>query len=157
MFIINTLNKKFSPSTNSTFFRFCWWNGGGKIRTRLRTNPELHKLLAKCTDIFIYGEAQTHSPENLSVDGYICYLHKAKLNSPNNYRRGLTIFYRTKYRFLLTKVYASRQYDIVWVRLVAAAEHIHFCFFYAPGSLHPLPIRKKFYDISRISFQNLLP
>ena len=113
----------------------------------MRTNPELHKLLAKCPDIFIYGEAQTHSPENLSVDGYICYLHKAKLNSPNNYRRRLSIFNRTKYRFLSTKVYTSRQYDFVWVRLVAAAEHIHFCFFYAPGSYHPLPIRRRFYDI----------
>ena len=75
------------------------------------------------------------------------YLHKAKLSSPNNHRRGLSIFYRKKFRFLITKVYASRQYDIVWVRLVTAIENIHLCFFYAPGSHHPLPIRKNIYDI----------
>ena len=125
----NILNKESSVSTNSTFFRFCWWNGGGKIRKRLRTNPELHKLLAKSPDVFVYGEAQTPSSENLSISGYICYLHKSKLSSPNNHRRGLSIFYRKKFRFLFTKVYASRQYDIVWMRLVTAIENIHLCFF----------------------------
>ena len=81
------------------------------------------------------------------IDGYICYLHKAKLSSPNNHRRGLAIFYRKKYRFLFTKAYASNLYDIVWVRLATETENIHFCFFYAPGSHQPLLIRKNFYDI----------
>ena len=94
----------------------------------------------------------TPSFNNLVIDGYICYLHKAKLSSPNNQRRGLTIFYRNKYRFLFAKVYASNQYDIVWARLVTGSENIHFCFFYAPGSHHPLPVRKNFYDIFKKKF-----
>ena len=51
------------------FFRFCWWNGGGKIRSRLKTNPLLGKLLLKEPDVFIYGEAETPSPSNLNVNG----------------------------------------------------------------------------------------
>ena len=106
-----------SYTKQKVFFRFCWWNGGGKIRTRLKTNPELARLLAKKPDVFVYGEAETPSPHNLNIENYDCYLHKSKLESSDSHRRGLAIFYRTKYRFLLSKVYSSRKYDIVWMRL----------------------------------------
>ena len=78
---------------------------------RLKTNPELEKLLLKNPDVFVYGEAETPSPFNLSIDGYVCYLHKSKLEVSGNFRRGLAIFYRTKYRFLFTVVYSSKKYD----------------------------------------------
>ena len=127
------------------FFRFCWWNGGGKIRSRLKTNPLLGKLLLKEPDVFIYGEAETPSPSNLNVNGYICHLHESRLNIEGNYRRGLAIFYLKKYRYVFNPVYSCRKYDIVWMRL-KSAEISHFCFFYCPGAHHPLPIRSKFYS-----------
>ena len=96
--------------------------------------------------MFTYGEAETPSPKNLDIENYICYLHSSKIDSTANFRRGLAIFYLEKYRYSFTKVYACRKYDIVWMRLKTACEIIHFCFFYAPGSHHPLPARTKFYD-----------
>ena len=125
------------------FFRFTWWNGGGKIRMRLATNPVLKKILDTKPDVFVYGEAETPSPHKLLIRGFMCYLHKSKLEVESNYRRGLAIFYRTKYRFLFTKVYASREYDIVWMRLKTTSDTLFFCFFYAPGSHHLLPVRTK--------------
>ena len=112
---------------------------------RMQTNPELRKLLQTNPDIFAYGEAETPSSQNLQLEGYICYLHKSKLEKPENYRRGIAIFYLIKYRFHVTKVYASTKYDIVWMRLKTDIESVYFCFFYAPGSHHPLPVRTGFY------------
>ena len=129
-----------------TFFRVSWWNGGGKVRTRLCSNPELRKFLSKKPDIFVYGEAETSSPLDLNIDGYVCHLHESRLNLAGNLRRGLAIFYLKKYQYRFTKIYASRNYDIIWMRLKTSGEILHFCFFYAPGSHHPLPIRSKFYD-----------
>ena len=66
-----------------------WWNVGGKIRTRIKTNPELKRIIEKSPDIFVYGEAETPSSYNLNISGYICYLHRSKLNEANNFRRGI--------------------------------------------------------------------
>ena len=113
--IVSSVNP--STPTETTFFRFVWWNGGGRIRARLKTNPELRKVIDSKPDIFIYGESETPSTVNLSIKGYVCYLHKSKINLRENYRRGLAIFYLQKYRFLLTRVFFSKCYDIVWMRL----------------------------------------
>ena len=101
-----------SPPRKTTFFKFCWWNGGGKIKCRLKTNPELRNFLNSKPDLFAYGESETPSPLGLSVNGYACYVHKSKLTVIDNYRRGLAIFYLKKYQFLLTKVYSSKTYDL---------------------------------------------
>ena len=135
-----------SPPHRTTFFKFCWWNGGGKIKFRLKSNPALRNFLKIKPDIFAYGESETPSPLGLGVNGYACYVHKSKLSVIDNYRRGLAIFYLIKYQFLLTKVYSSKIYDIVWMRLNISDEPLFFCFFYSPGSHHPLPVRTKFYD-----------
>ena len=81
---------------------------GGKIKCRLKTNPELRNFLKIKPDLFAYGESETPSPLGLSVNGYACYVHKSKLTVIDNYRRGLAIFYLKKYQFLLTKVYSSK-------------------------------------------------
>ena len=137
-----------SASANETsFFKFSWWNGGGKIKLRLKTNPELIKFLSHKPDIFGYGETGTTSSLGLSINGYVSYLHPPRLNVVGNYRRGLAIFYLTKYRFLLAKVYSSKIYDIVWLRLSSSVNPVFFCVFYSPGSHHPLHVRTKFYEI----------
>ena len=119
-----------SSPPRTTFFNFCFWNGGGgKIKFRLKTNPELRKLLKKKPDLFVYGESETPSSVGLSINGYACYLHKSKLNTIDNYRRGLAIFYLNKYKHLLTRVYSSKTYDIVWMRLNIARKPLFFCFF----------------------------
>ena len=108
------VRKELLPAPKKTYiFRFSWWNGGGKIRMRLKTNPELRNLLKTKPDMFVYGEAETPSPCNLQIDGYCCYLQKSKIEEEGNFRRGLAIFYLTKYRFLISPVYTSNKYDIV--------------------------------------------
>ena len=136
----------------SIFFTICWWNGGGNIKLRLSTNPELRKFVLRKPDIFVYGESCTSSSLGLSINGYTSYLHKAKLSVDGNFRRGLAIFYLKKYRFLLTKVYSSNIYDIVWIRLSEPVKPLFFCFFYSPGSHHPLHVRTKFYDVFSSQF-----
>ena len=96
--------------------------------------------------MFIYGEAETSSPSKLNFDGYFCHLHESRLNRAGNFRCGLAIFYLKKYRYMLSLAHSCRKYDIVWMRLQTAYEIIHFCFFYCPGSHHPLPVRSKFYS-----------
>ena len=54
-----------SGPDKTCIFRFSWWNGGGRIRMRMQTNPELRKLLQTNPDIFAYGEAETPSSQNL--------------------------------------------------------------------------------------------
>ena len=101
----------------------------------------------------MYGEAQVPSPQNLAIDGYICYLHCSKISSDVNFRRGLAIFFLEKYRYRLTREYACRNYDIVWMKLKVRNGDMFFCFFYSPGSHHPLPVRMKFYDHFSREFQ----
>ena len=62
--------------------------------------------------MFAYGEAETPSTQNLYIEGYCCYLHKSKLEIDGNLRRGLALFYRTQYRFLISIEYTSQKYDI---------------------------------------------
>ena len=152
-------NSDVKPSVphRTTFFKFCWWNGGGKIKFRLKHNLQLRKFLERKPDLFAYGEAETPSPAGLSVNGYACYLHKSKLGNVGNYRRGLAIFYLKKYRFLLTKAYSSKTYDIFWIRLNTPYEPLFFCFFYSPGSHHPIAVRNKFYDDLSSSYSKFAP
>ena len=69
----------------------------------------------------------------------------------------MAIFYQSQYRFVLTKVYSSNTYDIVWMRLNTAYEPLFFCFVYSPGSHHPLPVRTKFYDLLSSEYSKLAP
>ena len=78
-------NIKASYPRRATFFKFCWWNGGGRIRFRLKFNPLLRNFLSRKPDLFVYGESETPSPVGLSVNGYACYLHESKLNTMGNY------------------------------------------------------------------------
>ena len=41
-----------------------WWNGGGMMRSRTASNPELLALLATKPDIFVYGEALEYKHTN---------------------------------------------------------------------------------------------
>ena len=33
-----------------------WWNGGGRLVSRIEVNPELRVYLATKPDIFVYGD-----------------------------------------------------------------------------------------------------
>ena len=63
---VQQIGKPASPNKTS-FFKFCWWNGGGKIKLRFKTNPELRKFLSHKPDIFGYGETGTPSSLGLST------------------------------------------------------------------------------------------
>ena len=47
---------------NTNFFTVCWRNGGGKIRSRLNSNPELRTFLKNTPNPFTYVESETPSP-----------------------------------------------------------------------------------------------
>ena len=127
--IANSRLENSASTSKTTFFKFCWWNGGGKIKLRLNTNPELRKFLSRKPDIFGYGETGTPSSVGLSINGYANFFHASKLNIEGNYRRGLAIFFLSKYRFLLNKVYCSKIYDIVWLRLTSPVCPLFSVFF----------------------------
>ena len=96
---------------------------------RLRINPTLKGVLSKeKIDIFCYGEALISTCNYKLLDGFSCYLHSACLNKKDNYRRDLAIFFREKYKFLFSKVYACRKFDIVWMKLATSTENIYFFF-----------------------------
>ena len=37
-----------------------WWNGGGRLVSRIEVNPELRAYLATKPDIFVYGESMVY-------------------------------------------------------------------------------------------------
>ena len=98
--------------------RVCWWNGGGAVRKRLSVNPGLGGLLKSYPDIFVYGEAELSNTRGLLLPGYRFIFHRSYLRDKDKYRRGMVIFYKTKYHHLISKVYSSKIFDIVWIRLV---------------------------------------
>ena len=49
-------------------------------------------------------------------------------------------------------MYASKQLDIVWLRLKLERREVYFCFFYAPGAHLSEDIRLKFYQIFAVNF-----
>ena len=60
---------------DNSFFRVVWWNGGGKIKSRIESNPVLIKLINdRKPNVFIYGEAQIAIPHDLNLKGYLFIL-----------------------------------------------------------------------------------
>ena len=113
-----------------------YWNGGGCMSSRLCVNPVLKSLiLAETPDVFVYAESMVYSNVKLtsppnSLSDYDSVHHIALKNSN---RRGISIFYLQKHRYILSKDLASKNYDIIWVKLESTHEKMVFCFFYAPG------------------------
>ena len=58
----------------------------------------------------------------------------------------MIIFYWEKYHNIISKVYSSKTFDIVWIRLVTKRTPLFFCFFYAPGAHCPEDVRISFYE-----------
>ena len=130
-------------STN--LFRVCWWNGGGAIRSRIRVNPGLNTLLKSSPDMFVYGESGCSNERGLFLSGYRFLFHRSYIRDKQKHRRGMVVFYREKYHNIISKVYSSRNFDIVWIKLVTKRSHLYFCFFYAPGAHCPEEVRTSFY------------
>ena len=138
-----------NSAPDNSLFCVVWWNGGGRIKSRIESNPGLIKLINdRKPNVFIYGEAQIAIPHDLNLKGYSYYLHASKPAQVDNFRRGMAIFFLHRLKFQLSEAYASNKFDIVWMRLETGDDKpTHFCFFYAPGAHHPLSIRTRFYDI----------
>ena len=81
-------------------------------------------------DIFVYGEAQITTSQDIKLDGYTYFIHRSKSTIVDNFRRGLAVFFLEKHKYKLTKVYASKNYDIIWLRMENSDEPVYFCFFY---------------------------
>ena len=92
-----------------------WWNGGGKIVPRLRTNPGLQEFISTRPDIFVYGEALvTKKTKDLKIPGYNTIIHKAQIQG---IRRGLVVYLKQKHAYSITKDSSSNTYDILWLRM----------------------------------------
>ena len=113
----------------SNHLQLCWWNGGGAIRKRLSVNPGLGELMKSNPDFFVYGEAELSNTRGLFLPGYRFIFHRSYLRDNEKYRRGIVIFYKTKYHHLISKAYSSNIFDIVWIRLVTKRNPLYFCFF----------------------------
>ena len=88
-----------------------WWNGGGKISSRIMVNPVLQQFLTTKPDIFAYGEAQAvRVTKEMSIAGYKTIIRKAKMKGQ---RRGMVIYYKNKLANIITKQSSSKKFDIL--------------------------------------------
>ena len=106
-----------------------WWNGGGAILKRLKVNPGLKEFLNSKPDIFTYGESLITSSQGLSLAGYNFFIHRSYHRDNNKCRRGMVVFFKEKYTYRISKVFSSKLFDIIWLRLVTNTEVIYICFF----------------------------
>ena len=72
-------------------------------------------------------------------------LHPPKKHHRNSKRRGLVIFYHDKHFQKISRAYASKNFDIFWIRVNKTKTPIYFCFYYAPGSHHSDETHSEFY------------
>ena len=131
-----------------------YWNGGGCMLSRLSVNPELKLLLSTQPDIFVYAEnlvfSQPGSTLKQILRDYDCYhLNAVKKTC----RRGISVFYLKKHRFVLSKDLVSKQYDILWVKLENLEQKMVLCFFYAPCENRAESDRTCFYDELREGYK----
>ena len=131
----------------------CWWNGGGAIRRRLKTNIFLSDFLKTKPDIFSYGECLATTNRGLSLNGYKMILHPSvKTKRSQICRRGIAVFFLEKYFHKFAKVSSSPNYDIIWVKMSTKTIDTYFCFFYAPGEHHCEGLRTGFYNALQKGF-----
>ena len=126
------------------------------MSSRLSVNPELKSLLSTETpDVFVYAETMVYCSAKLnlrnSLLGYDCFHHTALKNSC---RRGITVFYSQKHRYIISKDQVSKKYDIIWIKLENTRNKIVFCFFYAPGVNRTKMECTGFYDELREGYKN---
>ena len=81
------------------------------------------------------------------------FLHRSYLRDKQKCRRGMVLFYRQQHTQRIAKVFASKQFDIVWLRLATKSGLIYICFFYAPGAHHEEGFRTIFYNTLCRSFE----
>ena len=110
-----------------------FWNGGRRMAGRLRSNPVLKSILKCMPDIFVYVETLSSGNTSSLIRGYDTITHTLK---PNTVRRGIAVFYKTKFRHALTKDQTSEKFDILWLRLQTSSEEVILCLFYAPHEQH---------------------
>ena len=114
--------------------KIMWWNGGGKLTSRIKVNPGLKQLLENKPDIFAYGEALMYeATKELEIQGYRAIVHKSEKKTK---RRGIVVHYRKKLENVISKEQSSNRFDIIWLRLKSPEEECLIAFFYAPGANH---------------------
>ena len=123
------------------------------MKKRLEVNPGIRKFMKTKPDIWTYSESGITKPQSLSLDGYNFFLHRSYLRDKEKCRRGMVLFYRRQYTHRIAKVFASKFFDIVWIRLATKSGLIYICFFYAPGAHHEEGFRIKFYNTLCRSFE----
>ena len=110
-------DKQEENKIKSNPFIISWWNGGGAIRRRLKTNIFLRNYLKSNCDIFAYGEALASNQRGLFLPGYFSIIHYSKPRREKGCRRGIAIFCLEKYKQRISKVYASNKFVIIWLSL----------------------------------------
>ena len=98
------------------------------MSARLNVNPKLKSLLATTKpDIFAYAESMVHTNSKQSLQtllpGYDCFHHIAVKDSC---RRGISVFFLEKYRWITAKIQVSQKYDILWIKMENAQHQLVF-------------------------------
>ena len=142
------------PDNFNTQLTLMFWNGGGCMSSRLRTNPELKLLFSSNPDVFVYAESLLYSKSKYrsqnALPGYDSFHLTADRKSG---RRGISVFYLRKHRFTMSKDHVSAKYDIIWAKLENKNDKAVFCFFYAPGVNKTAIDRVGFYDELREGYK----
>ena len=150
----NMVKRAFIDKPCKEFLTIGWWNGGGGLKKRLEVNPGVRKFIKSKPDIWTYSESGITKPQSLSLDGYKYFLHRSYLRDKQKCRRGMNLFYKQKHTQRIAKVFASKLFDIVWLRLATKSGLIYIrFFFYAPGAHHEEGFRIKFYNTLCMSFE----
>ena len=123
--------KIFGKRRNRNEIIISWWNGGGKLISRIKINPVLKHFLGRKLEIFAYGEAQIYKATNeLNICDYRTIVHTA-LRKGN--WRGIVVYYRKTLENIITREHSSEKFDIIWLRMKSPEEECLIVFFYAPG------------------------
>ena len=133
---LQSLHSKMTPNNTVSRirdrkFRLLFWNSGGCLLSRIRTNPQLSDLISSLPDMFVFVETMLYKTSKTSslLPNYDVITHLAKRKS---HRRGISVFYSSKIRYRLTTDFASKKFDIIWLRLKLRHKDQIFCFFSAP-------------------------
>ena len=107
-----------------------YWNGGGCMSSRLRTNPELKLLLSSNPDVFVYAESLLYSKSKYRSQNELLDYDSFHLTADRKSgRRGISVFYLRKHRFTMSKDHVSAKYDIIWAKLENKNDKAVLCFF----------------------------
>ena len=92
-----SLDRSQAKNTNKSFISkqdkslpVLFWNGGGRLKSRISVNPGLNDLPAELPDVFVYAEALLYRSIKSSLKSNDVLVHPANRNTCKRGRRSST-------------------------------------------------------------------